>query len=159
MGTCCPQGQPPTPPPAAAHGDRHSPPPPRRAAQGPVRPHISNNTIRCLTVFPGKPARFFRTPREDRSKSLPLTHPLIISMARSGPRSITKKRGGPLWRAGQGLSGLNSGTENPASEGENHDEEALLIYILYSNIVPNPNVQLPYTSYLTKLWDIYKLVK
>jgi hypothetical protein len=59
-------------------GDRHSPP--RPAAQDPVRPH-SNNTIRCLTVFPGKPARFFERPEKTFQRSnAPADH---FSMARS----------------------------------------------------------------------------
>jgi hypothetical protein len=93
------------------------PPLPRPAAQDPFRPHTSNNTIRCLTVFPGKPARFFERPEKNIQRSN--TPADQFSMARSGPfspRSIAKKLGGPMWRAGQGLSGLNSGTETPASD-------------------------------------------
>jgi hypothetical protein len=54
-------------------GDRHSsgPPPLRPAAQDPFRPHTSNNTIRCLTVFPGKPARFFVRPESTNQSRYP----------------------------------------------------------------------------------------
>ncbi len=52
--------------------------------------------------------------------------------------------------SGQGLSGLNSGTETPASEEENHDEEALSIHILNST----PMFQCSAVLYFLHMWDM-----
>ncbi len=55
-----------------------------------------------------------------------------------------------MWRAGQGHSGLNSGTETPASEVETHDEKALSIHILNST----PMFQCSAILYFLHMWDM-----